>query len=176
MRDKDIAENNQSKLMGNIVVVAVFLTAMASAITYFNNSEPSLKAQIMDTLAEQFKRNALSAHWQWQAEGRPRMIMLVQYEAASEDSNDVVKERGRQPLRMAANGWPHVDNNSESCEALWQSILYVPAEVDGFRVIGEYFEDGVDNNGDTVRRCRFRVSTGTYFDYYVNSGRVIKND
>ena len=176
MQDKDIAENNQIKLLGNIVVVVVFLVAMASAIVYLYRTEPSLKVEVMNTLAEQFKRNVLSAHWQWQAEGRPRMIMLVQYEAAEPDSNDLVKERGRQPLRMSTEGWPYVESSSASCELLWQNILFIPAEVEGFRVIGEYFEDGMNDDGEPIRRCRYRVSTGTYFDYFVNSGRVIKND
>lgn len=170
MKDREIAETSQSKLFSNIIIVLLFLGVMTSAIVYFNNSEPNLKAEIMDNLAEQFSRNVTNAHWQWQAEGRPQMIMLVQYDNAG-------KERGRQPLRMSSSGWPFVDNNSNSCESLWQGILYIPAQVDGFRVIGEYFEEG-SSATDAVaeRRCRFRVSTGPYFDYYVNSGRVIRNE
>lgn len=175
MQDRDIAESSQRKLLSNIIIVVVFMSVMASAIVYFNQSEPKLKEEIMDNLAAQFSRNVLSAHWQWQAEGRPQMIMLVQYEADPEP-NGLARERGRQPLRMTSNGWPFVDDNSDSCESLWQNILYIPAEVDGFRVIGEYYEDDLDENGVMIRRCRFRVSTGTYFDYYVNSGRVIRDE
>jgi hypothetical protein len=167
MKDRDIAESSQSKLISNIVIVLLFLGAMASAIAYFNNSEPNIKAEIMDNLAEQFSRNVTNAHWQWQAEGRPQMIMLVQYDNEG-------KERGRQPLRMSSSGWPFVDDNSDSCENLWQGILYIPLRVDGFRVIGEYFENNTDDQAVTERRCRFRVSTGPYFDYYVNSGRVVR--
>ena len=166
MKDLDIAEHSQKKLLINIVIVLLFLAAMASAIVYFSHNEPNIKAEMMDNLANQFSRNATNAHWQWQAEGRPQMIMLVQYDNRG-------KERGRQPLRMAASGWPFVDNNSDSCETLWQGILYIPPRVDGFRVISEYYEDITDENTVSQRRCRYRVSTGPHFDYFINTGRVV---
>ena len=77
---------------------------------------------------------------------------------------------------MAANGYPFVDDNSDSCESLWQGILNMPARLDNFRVVPEYYNDGVDDNGQVQQRCRFRVSTGPYFDYYVNSGRVMTDE
>ena len=174
MNNNDLSEHNQRSMISNIIIVLIFLGLMASAIAYFNKATPNLKAEIMQTLAQQFGRNVTNAHWQWQAEGRPNMIMLIQYDNGG-------KERGRQPLRMALTGWPHVEPNSDSCEALWQNILYLPARVDGFRVIAEYYQqsanaDDIDAQQPVAGYCRFRVSTGPYFDYYVNSGRVVTDE
>ncbi|MBT0586873.1 hypothetical protein [Alteromonas oceanisediminis] len=174
MNNNDLSEHTQRNLLSNIIIVLMFLGMMAAAIVYFNNASPNIKAEIMHTLAQQFGRNVTNAHWQWQAEGRPNMIMLVQYDNSG-------KERGRQPLRMDPAGWPHVEPTSESCEALWQSILYLPARVDGFRVIAEFYQEPqhtevTNAQGPVSGYCRFRVSTGPYFDYYVNSGRVVSDE
>lgn len=97
------------------------------------------------------------------------MIMLVHYDRSG-------KETGRRPLRMSTSGWPYVDGTGESCERVWEGVLDMPTRVDSFRVIPEYFDDGVSDTGEPLQWCRFRLSTGPYFDYYVNNGRVITDD
>ena len=168
MRIPESSEHHTG-LLSNIAVITVFVGLMAAAIVYFYNSDPDVKDEMMRTLAQQFERSVTNAHWQWQAEGRPQIIMLVHYDFGG-------KETGRRPIRMAANGYPFVDDNSDSCESLWQGILNMPARLDNFRVVPEYYNDGVDDNGQVQQRCRFRVSTGPYFDYYVNSGRVMTDE
>lgn len=170
MKSNDSADNSQRSLLSNIIIVVLFVGLMAGSVMYLNESDPNIREQALRNFAQQFSRNVINTHWQWQAEGRPQMIMLVQY------SPTTGQEIGRKPIRMAANGWPHVDNNSESCEKLWEGILYVPPQIDSFRVISEFYDDGIDDAGEPQYRCRYRLSTGPYFDYYVNNGRVETDD
>lgn len=167
------SESRQRNMFSNIVIVTLFVGLMTSAIVYFNSSSPNVQREIMQNLATQFERSATNAHWQWQAEGRPPMIMLVQYDNQG-------KETGRRPVRMAANGWPTVESQAISCESLWENLLFIPSQVDGFRVIAEYYQIRADQDADSdsefIGYCRYRVSTGPHFDYYVNNGRVKFDD
>lgn len=170
MKSNDSANTSQRSLFSNIIIVVLFMGMMAASVMYLSDSEPNVREQALRNFAQQFSRNVINAHWQWQAEGRPQMIMLVQYNPATG------QEIGRKPIRMAANGYPHVDSRSDSCEKLWQGILYVEPQIDSFRVISEFYDDGVNALGEPQYRCRFRLSTGPYFDYYVNNGRVETDD
>ena len=80
MKSKDVAEHNLNKVLVNLAVVVVFTILMATAIIYVYDSEPDVEAEIMRGYARQFATSATNAHWQWQAEGRPEMIMLVHYD------------------------------------------------------------------------------------------------
>ena len=93
------------------------------------------------------------------------MIMLVHYDNEG-------KEVGRRPVRMAHFGWPKVEPSSESCLQLWEQLLNTPTRVEGFRVLGDYYAS--DNEGEQTpnARCRYRVSTGPYFDYSIYTGIV----
>lgn len=169
MKPNDVSDSTLSNVYSKIVIVVLFVVLMVVAVIYFNDSKPNVHAEMMDNLAQQFTSNTINAHWQWQAEGRPQMIIMVQYDFQG-------KETGRQPLRMSRKGWPYVGNDNQGCERVWQGLLNMQSRVDDFRVISEYYDDGVNENGETQQRCRFRLSTGPYFDYYVNSGRVERND
>ncbi|WP_100643537.1 hypothetical protein [Alteromonas facilis] len=169
MKTNDAANQDTQNIFRNIVIILAFVGLMTSTIVYLNESEPDMHQEMMDNLAVQFSRSVINAHWQWQAEGRPRMIMLVHYDRTG-------KETGRRPVRMSAKGWPHVDATSDSCERVWLNVLDMYTRVDSFRVIGEYYDEGVSDTGELLQWCRYRLSTGPYFDYYVNSGRVISDD
>ncbi|NVK54264.1 MAG: hypothetical protein HWE26_01510 [Alteromonadaceae bacterium] len=151
--------------MINLLVVVVFVALMGAGIWYVYESEPDIEAEMMQNYAQQFTSSATNAHWQWQAQGRPEMIMLVHY-------NEEGKEVGRRPVRMAHFGWPKVEPSSASCLQLWEQLLNIPSRVDGFRVLADYYDSDSDEADSLSTRCRYRVSTGPYFDYFIYTGEV----
>ena len=165
LKSKDVAEHNLNRVLVNLAVIVVFTILMATSIVYVYDSEPDVETEIMRGYARQFATSATNAHWQWQAEGRPEMIMLVHYDNEG-------KEVGRRPVRMAHFGWPKVEPSSESCLQLWEQLLNTSTRVEGFRVLGDYYAS--DNEGEQTpnARCRYRVSTGPYFDYSIFTGIV----
>lgn len=165
MKSREVAERNLSRVLVNLSVVVVFTILMGTAIVYMYDSEPDLEAELMEGYARQFAASATNAHWQWQAEGRPEMIMLVHY-----DKNG--KEVGRRPVRMAHFGWPKVDAQSESCLRLWEQLLNTSTRVEGFRVLADYYASDSEESEVPNARCRYRVSTGPYFDYSIYTGMV----
>ena len=157
------------KLFINIMVVAVFVSLLIAFISYFYRSEPNFQDALLRQLGEQMQSGAITSHWQWQAEGRPEMIMLVHY-------NKQGKEIGRSPVRIGYTGLPAVKPGSEGCEKLWTSLLNQPMALDGFRVHAEYYRGSLLDKEPVNSRCRFRLSRGTYFDYYIFRGEVVNED
>lgn len=165
MNKRERAEQSQRRLYINIIIVVLFSVLMVTLIVRLNKSEPDTHLKFMNLLAQQFQRSVTNSHWQWQAEGRPEMIMLVHY-------NDQYMEIDRRPVRMAHFGWPRVEPMSEGCGKLWQMVMNLPQNVDGFRIIPEYYRGELVNGEPVNSRCRFRLSTGPYFDYSIYSGVV----
>ena len=152
-------------------VLVVFVGLMTSFIFYFNENEPDMKKITMEAMADQFTKAVSNAHWQWQAEGRPSIVMVIQYEARLDNNQDLV-EKSRRPIIMSHLGWPRVEPTSKGCGELWQMVLNVPLEVEGFKVIPEFY-DGVALTGNALdAKCRFRVSVGPQFDYKIYTGLV----
>ncbi|NMH59946.1 hypothetical protein [Alteromonas ponticola] len=134
-------------------------------IIILNRPEPDLKANVLQQLAVKFERSAVSSYYQWEAENRPEMIMFVHYNAEG-------KETDRRPVRIARNGWPKVIPSSEGCEDLWRMLINVPMIIDGFKVFGEFFPGKLEDDKIISARCRFRLSSGPYFDYHIDNGSV----
>lgn len=168
MKSKQVAENSLRNTLINVVVITVFAILMGTAIAYLYDSEPDIEAELMQGYARQFGASATNAHWKWQAEGRPEMIMLVHYDIDG-------KEVGRRPVRMAHYGWPKVEPNADGCVQLWQQLLNIPARVEGFRVLGDYYASDNEEQVTPNARCRYRVSTGPYFEYSVYTGVVTQS-
>lgn len=170
--DKNQAGQESTKsLFGKIVVLLVFIGLMTSFIFYFNNSVPDIKYVAMENLQQRFSESVTNSHFQWQAEGRPQMIMLIHYEPRLGNSDELV-ETDRRPIVMSRRGYPKAEDSSEGCAKLWQMILNIPLSIDGFRVYAEYFADtdSADNKDDAM--CRFRLSVGPYFEYQIADGQV----
>lgn len=167
------AQEGTLSLLHKVIILIVFVTVMTSFIFYFNQNTPDYKRAAMQNLAEQFSTSVTNAHWQWQAEGRPQIVMLVHYEPRLGDENTLV-EKDRRPIVMSHLGWPRSEPTSEGCAKLWQMVLSMPLEVEGFKVYAEYF-DGVDLSDNALdAKCRFRLSVGPYFEYLVYTGQVSK--
>lgn len=158
-------------LLGKIVVLVVFVSIMGGLIFYFNKNEPDIKRMTLISLAEQFSTSVTNAHWQWQAEGRPQIVMLVHYAPRLDDDQQLI-EKDRRPIQMSHLGWPKSSATSEGCGKLWEMVLNMPLSIEGFRVFPEYFAGSEGNEPSRDSRCRFRLSVGPYFDYHINTGRV----
>ncbi|MDC8829738.1 hypothetical protein [Alteromonas gilva] len=168
MKSRNPNDSSLSRIMINLSVIVVFAALMTGGIIYVYEKEPDIEAEMMHNYARQFTSSATNAHWQWQAQGRPEMIMLVHY-----DENG--REVGRRPVRMAHFGWPKVEPSSASCLQLWEQLLNIPTRVDGFRVLADYYANDNNESEPLNTRCRYRVSTGPYFDYSIYTGRVIQS-
>lgn len=157
----------------NLAVLFVFVGLMVSFILYFYRAEPDIRRIALETLAEQFASSVTNAHWQWQAEGRPEMIMLIHYEASLDDNERLV-EKDRRPIEMSHLGWPKMQPTSKGCGRLWEMVLNIPLEVEGFRIYPEFYDGILLNDSALSSTCRYRLSTGPYFEYQVYSGQVSK--
>ncbi|MCF2947367.1 hypothetical protein L0668_04555 [Paraglaciecola aquimarina] len=172
LKQQATEERNRSFFI-NIIVVMVFVGLMLGFILYLNNNSPDLRRLTLEKLAEGFNTSVHNAHWQWQAEGRPQIVMLVSYANKLGDDNKLVATQ-RRPIFMSYEGWPKSTQDSAGCEEIWNMVLDVPMEIDGFRVIAEYYqgEKLTGNMQDSV--CRYRLSTGPYFEYKLRLGQVLK--
>lgn len=165
MKNTHAAAKEQRNLYIGSVLTVLFALLMGSLIVYLYESEPNLKGQILKEFGVMFQDSAVSAHWQWDAENQPQMIMLVHY-------NDEGLEVDRRPVRMDYGGWPKVENDSAGCKKLWQMLLNQPMKVDGFLVRGEYYEGELVEDEPVNAYCRYRLSAGDYFDYAIYTGKV----
>ncbi|GAC13785.1 hypothetical protein [Aliiglaciecola lipolytica] len=170
--DKNQAgQESTSKLFGKIIVLIVFVTIITSFIFYFNSSSPDMKYVAMENLQQRFSQSVTNSHWQWQAEGRPRMIVLVHYESRPDDNRQAV-EKDRRPIEMGRNGYPKTIGSTEGCAKLWQTILNISMTVEGFKVYADYYSDSDPEDSIDDAKCRFRLSVGPYFDYQIANGHV----
>lgn len=157
----------------NLTVVGVFVSLMLGFILYFEESTPNIKQLMLENLALQYAESVNNAHWQWQGEGRPGIVMLVDYAPSLNQSKELV-EKGRRAIFMSHLGWPKAELSSKGCEQLWQMMLNFPLEINGFKIYAEFY-DGLkvsDNAQDSS--CRYRLSVGPYFEYKVYLGQVSK--
>ncbi|MFC3095281.1 hypothetical protein DRW07_15605 [Alteromonas sediminis] len=165
MSRQDVADNSNKALLINIVVVVLFVSLMGLFIKSYMESEPDLNAAVLEGFARQFETASSNAHWRWQASGRPERIMLLHFDAQG-------NEKDRSAVRMAHFGRPWVEQSSDGCAKLWLTLLNVPAMVNGFRVIAEYYPNRDDSQPEALGVCRYRLSRGAYFDYAIDTGDV----
>lgn len=171
VQKSSLNQESSNSLLKKLGILVAFVAAMLAIILYFYDSTPDIKSLIMKERAEQFSTSVTNAHWQWQAEGKPQIVMLIHYEKSKDNPQSLV-EKDRRPILMSHIGWPKTDPTSEGCAKLWQMILNQPLEVDGFRVFAEYFSDANREDGEEDSKCRFRLSVGPKFEYRVLTGEV----
>ena len=171
-RNQAVDERNRSLFM-NITVVMIIVGLMVAFIEYLNDGSTHLRRIAIDNLAKQFSTSVSHSHWQWQSEGRPHIIMLIAYANKLGDNNTLV-ETVRRPIFMSRLGWPKAKKTSKGCSDIWNMVLNIPMNIDGFKILAEYY-DGIKRTDNALNSvCRYRLSTGPYFEYNIFSGRVSK--
>ncbi|MFT4939350.1 MAG: hypothetical protein ACI88A_002390 [Paraglaciecola sp.] len=171
-RNQAAQERNRSVFI-NFTVVIVFVSLMLGFILYFADNSPDIRKIALQNMANQFATSASNAHWQWQGEGRPDIVILISY-AGNFNKRQELIETGRRPIFMGELGWPKAEQSSKGCEQLWNMVLNIPLDVEGFKIYSEYF-DGTRLSGNALdSTCRYRLSTGPYFEYKIFSGQVSK--
>jgi hypothetical protein len=75
---------------------------------------------------------------------------------------------------MSHLGWPKAEPTSQGCAEIWNMVLNIPMDIDGFKVFAEYYDGLKLSNNALDSICRYRLSTGRYFDYKVFSGLVLQ--
>jgi hypothetical protein len=77
---------------------------------------------------------------------------------------------------MGDTGWPRVEPSEAGCAKLWTTILDMPLTLNNFN-IKPTFHDGLQESGKILdTRCRYTITFGAYFDYWVFTGRVAKSN
>lgn len=172
----DIRERGREdtlSLFSKLMILFVFAGLLTAAIFYLNKNEPNYKRIAMEALADQFQKSVTNAHWQWQVEGRPSLVIVVTYENTLDHSQQLI-EKDRRPVAMSHLGWPRAEPSSEGCGELWDMILNQRLLVEGFRIYPEFY-NGVDQTGNALDAfCRYQLSVGPYFDYKIYTGQVGK--
>ena len=156
-----------------ITVVVVFVSLILSFITYLNDTSANIRRQALENLAKQFSNSVTNAHWQWQAEGRPEIVMLLTYGNTLGENNTLI-ETGTKPMFMNHQGWPKAQSTSEGCADIWNMVLNMSMDRDGFKIFVEYYDGLALYNNAQESVCRYRLSTGSYFEYKIFSGQVSK--
>jgi hypothetical protein len=173
MKKNQAADEHSRGLFVNITVVVVFVSLMLSFIVYLNDGSTNLRRSALENLAEQFSTSVRNSHWQWQGEGRPQIVMLITY-ANTLGENKTLIETGRKPIFMTHLGWPKAEPTSEGCANIWNMVLNMPMDIDGFKIFAEYYDGLKLSNNALDSVCRYRLSTGSYFEYKVFLGQVLK--
>jgi hypothetical protein len=146
---------------------------MFGFIRYLSDNTPDVQRLSFEQLAERLNTSIHHAHWQWQAEGRPDIVMLVSY-ANKLGQDDKLVAIDSRPIIMNNLGWPLAEPSAQGCEAIWDMVLDAPMDVDGFKVIAEYYDGGKLTANKLDSYCRYRLSTGSFFEYKIQSGQVSK--
>lgn len=167
MDKSEADQEGRLTLFKKLVILFVFLSLIITAIYYFNESEPDSKYRTLENLQQRFSQSATNAHWQWQAEGRPRMIILIHYEP-NFDNNERLVEKDRRPIMMNTFGYPSAELSADGCAKLWSMIINMPLEIEGFKVFPEFFAA----TSSSQAKCRYRLSVGPYFEYTMATGQV----
>ncbi|RDV25554.1 hypothetical protein DXV75_09690 [Alteromonas aestuariivivens] len=165
MSRKRAAKNGHLKMLMQVSLVFLLGGIMATFITRLYRVEPNMQADLLQQLGDRMESSATHAYWQWRAEGQPERIMLVHYDKQG-------KETDRRPVSLSHTGLPKVEPTSEGCQRLWRMLLNVPMQIDGFRIVGEYYQGELVNSEPLNAYCRYRLSVGASFDYAVTSGKV----
>ena len=173
MKIKQAADERSRSLFINITVLVVFISLMLGIIVHLNDGSTNLKRLALGNLAEQFSTSVSNSHWKWQGEGRPQIVMLITYANKLGENNTLI-ETERKPIFMSHLGWPKAEPTSEGCANIWNMVLNIPMDIDGFKVFAEYYDGLQLTNNALDSVCRYRLSTGPYFEYKVFSGQVLK--
>jgi hypothetical protein len=173
MKRNQAADERSRSLFLNITVVVLFVSLMVNFIVYLNDGTTNLRRITLENVAEQFSTSVSNSHWQWQGEGRPQIVMFITYANKLGENNTLV-EKERKPVFMSHLGWPKAELTSEGCADIWNMVLNMPMDIDGFKVFAEYYDGLKLTNNALDSVCRYRLSTGPYFEYKVFSGQVLK--
>ncbi|MFT5840461.1 MAG: hypothetical protein ACI9UT_002973 [Flavobacteriales bacterium] len=173
MKKNQAADEYSRSLFVNITVLMVFISLMLSFIVYLNDGSTNLRHLALENLAERFSTSVSNSHWQWQGEGRPPIVILITYANKLGKKNTLI-ETNRKPIFMSHLGWPKAEPSSEGCAKIWNMVLNMPMDIDGFKIFSEYYDGLKLSNNVLDSVCRYRLSNGSYFEYKVFLGQVLK--
>ncbi|WP_158965634.1 hypothetical protein [Paraglaciecola sp. L3A3] len=173
MQKNEAALERNRSLFINILVVVVFLSLTAVFIHYLYNSSADIRRLSLEKLADTFSASVNNAHWQWQAEGRPEKLMVSTYSSQLGEGKKLVETKS-QSILMSVQGWPKTETNVNGCIKIWNMMLGFPLELEGLEVLVDYY-DGKSITGNSIDEiCRYRLSSGAYFEYKMNLGQVLQ--
>jgi hypothetical protein len=173
MNKNQASDEVNRSLFINITVVLVFVSLTWSFVFYLNKDTTNLRRVAFDNLTEQFSSNVSSSHWQWQSEGRPRMMMLISHKNRLNKNKRLV-ETDRKPIFMSPLGWPKAEPTLKGCADIWKMMLNTPMDIEGFKITAKYYDGLTLTNKALNSVCRYQLSTGPYFEYKIFLGQVSK--
>jgi len=173
MKSEQATNERSRKLFISSTVIIVLISLIMSFVLYLNDAPTQLRRLTLENMAKQFSASVTNSHWQWQGEGRPRIVMLSTY-ANKMGENDSLVETGKKPILMSHQGWPKVEPTSKGCSNAWKMLLNMPMDIGDFKVFADYYDGLTISNSALESVCRYRLSAGPYFEYKVFSGQVLE--
>ena len=157
------ASDKREKSLAEILVVVVLVAVlMSSFIHYFFKHQEQLAYTGFQSIAQVFSARVNGIHAQWFMDQQPSFVIL--------ESNKMQSE-GRYTVKVPVNkkGWIDT-NNSESlaCQKVWHYVMETPLQFMK-RPIGAVL---VEQNNNELRYCQYSLSSGEYFTYQLQNGKV----
>tara|TARA_R110000744_G_scaffold76431_8_gene151474 strand:- start:5038 stop:5544 length:507 start_codon:yes stop_codon:yes gene_type:complete len=161
MTSLQVSEKNEKSLTEIIVVIVLVALLMASFIFYFFKQQGQITRAGFESIAQVFSARVTGIRAQWFMDSQPDVVNLK--------SNQVQPDGGR-VLKVQVNksGWVDTNNEALSCQIIWQYVMEAPLlymkEPVG-AVLVEY-------ESQVEPYCQYSLSSGEYFTYHRNNGKV----
>jgi hypothetical protein len=157
--------NSREKTLGeNVIIFALIAILMSSFLYYFFKQEQRLTEVGFDAVARKFSSSVLAIRAQWFMDGQPDEI--------------IIKEKNKPNVTIKVNhkGWIDFNDEKERCQKIWQALMTTDLYFMN-QPIAVIEINNVENGSNyteikVLNICRYSLSTGESFDYYLSNGKV----
>ncbi|ASP46312.1 hypothetical protein [Cognaticolwellia beringensis] len=161
MTSLQVSEKNEKSLTEIIVVIVLVALLMASFIFYFFKQQGQITRAGFESIAQVFSARVTGIRAQWFMDSQPNVVNLK--------SNQVQPDGGR-VLKVQVNksGWVDTNNEALSCQIIWQYVMEAPL-LYMKEPVGAVL---VEHESQVEPYCQYSLSSGEYFTYHRNNGKV----
>ena len=159
MSQQDVSEKREKSATEIFVVVVMVLIFMATFISYFLKQNNQISHAGFNRLANNFSAQINAVHAQWLMDGKPSRMNISSLHSTDEEL-----------ILLNKGGWVTGGGKSDvlMCKQIWEKVLNIPME---------YMRSPISaikiNKGDRQQSiCRYALNGETFFDYYINTGKV----
>ena len=151
------SHHDKASLLKRLMIFIVLMILFAVFTSRFMDSSQDVKRVELTLLSERFADNVVAAHWQWQAKGQPRRVVL--HEQVINELGDLASV-GQRVISINYKGWPQAERTTEGCKSLWRQLLDQPMNFDRFSVFAEY---RIKPDSSNEPACLYRLSSNEGF-------------
>lgn len=155
-------QKREKSLAERIIIIAGLGIMMAIFIHYFLKNEESVEQAGLTRMAKSFAGKVNVVQSQWQMDNRPNIVRL--------QVNDSEGNRVIEPIVVNQWGWIS-SKGALDCGFIWQQATETP-----LTFMNEPIGVVVVNLHDADKQaCRYQISSGAFFEYIPQSGKVVIN-